>query len=56
MLDLKYLNKFIKLRHFKMESLRSNLEALQLKEYIISIDVKEAYFHVLIFSGHRRFL
>lgn len=57
-LDLKFLNRYNKLRHFRMEASEWRLitEALQPKEYQSSIDLTEVYLQVPIFSPHRRFL
>ncbi|XP_053149582.1 uncharacterized protein LOC128344105 [Hemicordylus capensis] len=55
-LDLKFVNCFLKGRHFRMETLRSILMALQEGDYLASIDLKEAYLHVPIHPLDRRFL
>lgn len=55
-LDLKFVDRFICLRHFNMESLRSITEALQPQEFLTSLDLMEAYLHIPIFPGHRWFL
>lgn len=55
-LDLKYVNQFIRLRNFHMESLKSILDALQPGEFMTSLDLTEAYLHVPILPAHRRFL
>lgn len=50
------MNKFIRLRHFHIESLWSFTDALQPQEFMTLLDLTEAYLHILIFPGHRRFL
>lgn len=55
-LDLKLLNRFLRVRSFRMESIRSVVAALQGKEFLASIDIKDAYLHVPIFPGHYRYL
>lgn len=55
-LDLKYVNHFIWLRHFHMESLKSITDALQQGDHMTSLDLTEAYLHVPIRPSHRRFL
>ncbi|XP_073436841.1 uncharacterized protein [Dendrobates tinctorius] len=55
-LDLKLLNRFIRVRHFRMESLRSVISAMEQGEYLASIDVQDAYLHISIFPPHQRFL
>lgn len=55
-LDLKFVNHHIRLRHFHMESLHSISEALQPDEFLTSLDLTEAYLHVPIHPSHRRYL
>lgn len=55
-LDLKYVNQSIRLRHFQMEPLKSLMEALQPGEFLTSLDLIEAYLHVPIHRSHRKFL
>nr|XP_056700756.1 tetratricopeptide repeat protein 39A [Euleptes europaea] len=39
-----------------METLRSIMEALQVGQFLTSLDLKEAYLHIPIHPSHRRFL
>lgn len=55
-LDLKYVNKYTHLHHFHMESLRSITEAFQLREFLTSLDLTEAYLHIPMHPSHHRFL
>ncbi|XP_073430315.1 sex comb on midleg-like protein 2 isoform X4 [Dendrobates tinctorius] len=55
-LDLKILNRFIRVRRFRMESLRSVIAAMDPGEFLASIDVQDAYLHIPIFPSHQRFL
>ncbi|CAJ0944457.1 unnamed protein product [Ranitomeya imitator] len=55
-LDLKLLNRRVRLRHFRMESLRSVIASMEAQEFLCSIDIQDAYLHVPIFPGHHRFL
>ena len=55
-LDLKGLNAYLKVRSFRMESVRSAAAALQKNDFLASIDIKDAYLHVPIFQPHQRFL
>ncbi|CAJ0958245.1 unnamed protein product [Ranitomeya imitator] len=55
-LDLKLLNKYVKVRHFRMESLRSVISSMERGEYLASIGIKDAYLHIPIFPPHQRFL
>ncbi|CAJ0958249.1 unnamed protein product [Ranitomeya imitator] len=55
-LDLKLLNKCVRVRHFRMESLRSVISSMERGEFLASIDIKDAYLHIPIFPSHQRFL
>ncbi|CAJ0962706.1 unnamed protein product [Ranitomeya imitator] len=54
-LDLKLLNKCVRVRHFRMESLRSVISSMERGEFLASIDIKDAYLHIPIFPPHQRF-
>lgn len=53
---LPVLNKFIWLRHFRMETLRAAVVSLPLNEFLKSLDLTVKYLHVLTHSAHKRFL
>lgn len=55
-LDLKWVNKFITKRRFRMETLRSILDSLRHLDFLVSLDLREAYLHIPIHPSHRRFL
>ena len=55
-LNLKDLNKFVVYKHFKMESLNSVLELTTPGCFMASIDIKDAYYSVLIAIKHQKFL
>ncbi|CAJ0959037.1 unnamed protein product [Ranitomeya imitator] len=55
-LDLKLLNKIVKVRHLRMESLRSVISSLERGEFLASIDIKDVYLHIPVFPPHQRFL
>lgn len=55
-LNLKMLNKFIKLEHFKMEDYRTALKLLGENNYMSNLDLKDAYFLVSIDKGDRKLL
>ncbi|XP_040286209.1 dynein heavy chain 8, axonemal [Bufo bufo] len=55
-LDLKALNLFARVRHFRMESFRSVIASLEADEFLSSIDIQDAYLHVPIALSHQRFL
>ena len=54
--DLKPLNLFIRKQRFKMEGMGMLKSILQIGEWMISIDVKDAYLSVVIAEEHRRYL
>lgn len=51
-LDLSALNKFLKLRHFKMGTVTQVRSALRERDWLASLDLQDAYWHVPI---HPRF-
>lgn len=55
-LDLKWLNRFVSRKKFKMETWRTITSALDQGDFLSSIDLKEAYLHVPIHPSHRKFL
>ena len=55
-LDLKLLNKFLRVRKFRMESLRSVIASLLPGEFLASVDIQDAYLHVPIAESHQRYL
>ncbi|CAJ0943796.1 unnamed protein product [Ranitomeya imitator] len=55
-LDLKQLNKYVRVRHFRMESLRSIIASMEKGEYLAFIDIQDAYLHIPIPPAHQSFL
>ncbi|CAJ0919605.1 unnamed protein product [Ranitomeya imitator] len=55
-MDLKPLNKYVQVRHFRMESLRSIIASMEKGEYLVSIDIQDTYLHIPIAPAHQRFL
>ena len=55
-LNLKPINKFVSCPSFKMETLNSVIQGLRGGDWLASIDLKDAYFHVPIHKGSRQFL
>jgi hypothetical protein len=55
-LNLKNFNKFLVKEKFRMETLRSILQTLQLDDWLYSLDLKDAYLHVPIHVKHRKYL
>lgn len=55
-INLKPLNQFVQKIHFKMENIQMALNFISQGDSMISIDLKDAYFSVPIFSPHRKYL
>jgi hypothetical protein len=55
-LNLKPLNKRLVIETFKMETLKNVILACSPGEWLASLDLKDAYFHVPVHPAHRRFL
>ena len=55
-LDLSALNKFLSVKTFKMETPETIRISLQQGEWVTSLDFSDAYFHIPIHTGSRKFL
>ena len=55
-IDLSLLNKFVLQTKFKMETNQSVLRAVRKGDWMISIDLKDAYLQVPVHPGSRRYL
>ncbi|XDV41908.1 hypothetical protein PO909_010689 [Leuciscus waleckii] len=55
-LDLRYLNKALMRRPFKMLTTRQILAQIRPRDWFISLDLKDAYFQIQIIPRHRPFL
>lgn len=55
-INLKPLNIFVETIHFKMETLKTTLNLLQKGDYLVSVDMKDAYFSIPIHHQHRKHL
>ena len=55
-IDLSRLNRYILTPHFKMETIDSVGLALRKNDWAISVDLKDAYFHILSHCKSRRYL
>ena len=53
---LKHLNQFVKYEHFKMENIHMLRDLLKKDDYLVKIDLKDAYFTVAIWVNHQKFL
>ena len=55
-LDLTWLNKHVQYEHFKMSSLQTAIDMIRKNCWMGSIDLKDAYYTVLVKESHRKFL
>ena len=55
-LNLKFFNRFLRKRTFKMETLQSVISILQPGCWMASVDLKDAYFHIPVAREHRKYL
>ncbi|KAI5647002.1 reverse transcriptase (RNA-dependent DNA polymerase) domain-containing protein [Phthorimaea operculella] len=54
--DLRELNRHVATRHFQLISQTDVADFLQHKDWMVKIDLHQAYFHLPISEAHRRFL
>lgn len=55
-INLRPLNQYLKTQHFKMDTMKTVLNLVQKGDWAISVDLKDAYFHILIHPKHKKFL
>lgn len=55
-LNLKMLNRFVEVEHFKMEDYRSVLKMLDNNQYMATLDLKDAYFLIPIDESSKKLL
>ncbi|KAJ8933074.1 hypothetical protein NQ314_014228 [Rhamnusium bicolor] len=55
-LNLKQLNEFIETRHFKMEDFRTVTKLIQRNGYMVTLDLKDAYFLISVDPNDRKYL
>lgn len=55
-IDLRALNEHLHYEHFKMESLRTVKDLILEDDYLVKLDLKDAYFAVPVHPDHQRFL
>ncbi len=54
-LDLSALNNYIRKERFKMDTAESIREQLRQGDWVISLDLKDAYYHIPVHRGYRLF-
>ena len=55
-INLKPLNQFVQRIHFKMENIQMAMNFVSLGDYMVSLDLKDAYFSVPILRPHCKYL
>ncbi|XP_042320541.1 uncharacterized protein LOC121929246 [Sceloporus undulatus] len=55
-LNLRPVNQFVRKRKFRMETLKSIMDSLQPDNFLSSVDLQDAYLHILIHPSSRHFL
>ena len=55
-INLKRLNQFLILRHFKMENINSLRHLIVKGDWMVKLDLKDAYLTVPVFEGHQKYL
>ena len=55
-INLKPLNRLLYVPHFRMETLQNVIHAVRPGEWMATLDLKDAYFHVPIHPQHRKYL
>ena len=56
MINLKDLNQFLAFDHFNVESLQTAKDLIQERDWMIKLDLKEAYHSVPVTPDHQRYL
>ena len=55
-LNLKPLNVYLQKSQFKMETLRSIIQAVQLRDWAVTLHLKDAYLQIPVYAPHRKYL
>ena len=55
-LNLKPLNKFVKYRHFKMDTLKTCINLMSRNCFMASLDLKDAYYSIPVSSQYQKYL
>ena len=55
-INLKPLNRYVRTPHFTMTTLKDVSQLIQPGDWAVCLDLRDAYFHVPVYTRHRRFL
>lgn len=55
-LNLKNLNKYVKVEHSKMEDRKTVINLLTENDFLATIDLKDGFFHIAIHKKYRKYL
>ena len=55
-MNLKFFNFIIRKTSFKMETLGSVIAVMRLRQWMASMDLKDAYFHIRVVPAHCQYL
>ena len=55
-IDLRHLNRSLRRFRFKMLTIPAIVSQIQFEDWFVTIDLKDAYFHISILPCHRKFL
>ena len=55
-INLKSLNSFVDFQHFKIEGIRMLRDLLRKGDFLVKLDLKDAYFTVPVWMKHQKYL
>lgn len=55
-INLRPLNSYLEKKHFKMDTITKVINLVKKGDWSISLDLKDAYFHIKVFKKHRKYL
>jgi len=54
-INLKQLNKWVETPHFKMEGIQTLRDQLKTGDWMVKVDLKDAYFTISIHKAHQQY-